>query len=165
MTKVNGTTGIDKIQNGVVTLDNLSSSANSSLTESKAFRVSLTTSPTVSSGNPIVWNNVVNDTESAFNTSTGQYTIPTTGYWFFHLVITSASAQGTPYFYIALGGSRWRDLIESLSWTTNTERHASTLLYCTQGQVLTTCVNGTSFTVQGGDEGYHSNWQGFYLGN
>ena len=37
----------------------------------------------VGASTTIVWNNVVRDTESAYSTSTGKYTVPLTGLWWF----------------------------------------------------------------------------------
>jgi hypothetical protein len=53
----------------------------------------------VGASTTIVWNNVVRDTESAYSTSTGKYTVPLTGVWWFGV---SALANDTDFIEIAM---------------------------------------------------------------
>ena len=163
VTKINGTTGIDKVQNGVVTSSSLASGVTLDAYGFHAYRTS-----TVNVNNATIpWNATKIDTESAFNTSTGIYTIPKTGYWLFHLIITSAGAQGAPLFALHVDGVRVRDMIEGLSFSTNTERHASGIVYCTSGQSARIDVGITAFDVQGNSTGgeFQSSFMGFFIGN
>ena len=163
VTKINGTTGVDKVQNGVVT-----SSAFASGTTLDAYGFHAYRTSTVNVNNATIpWNATKIDTESGFNTSTGIYTIPKTGYWLFHLIITSATSQGAPLFSLNVNGVRVRDMIEGLSFGVNAERHASGIVYCTSGQAARIDVGIASFDVQGNSTGgeFHSSFMGFFIGN
>ena len=111
----------------------------------------------------IVWNNVIRDTESAYNTSTGKYTIPAglTGVWWFGV---SVLANDTTYTEItlrvgAVGTFNARNQGQN---NTNSTASFSAAYYATAGDEISIRTESGSSLYGTGNP--FSFWTGYFIG-
>ena len=127
-----------------------------------SFSAYLTTTASVSG--TVVFNNTTYNNGNHFNTSTGKFTAPVAGVYLFTVIVTSAGTQGATHMFLAVNGSRTRDMFEGNSWITNTEIHASAHLQLAANDVVD-FNTGTTWSVQGNsNNNYYSSFMGHLLG-
>ena len=111
----------------------------------------------------ILWNNVIRDTESAYNASTGIYTIPSglTGLWWFG---ASVLAQNTAYTEITLrvGATGVFNNRNASPNTVNSSATISAAYYATAGDELLIRTEASSSAYGTGSQ--FSFWTGYFIG-
>ena len=116
--------------------------------------------------NPILFNATALNRGNYFNTSSYAFTAPVSGVYYFEVKITyagSSTSPGASFIAIGINGGRARDLFEGLTWTTNTERSASCILYLTANDSVTV-INSGSGSIQGGNQNFYSLFSGYLIG-
>ena len=118
----------------------------------------------VGASTTIVWNNKVRDTENAYSTSTGKYTIPSglTGLWWFGV---SGLAQNTDIIEITMknngtGVFNARDRDDGN--TTSSSGTINAAYYVTAGDELLITTEANSSMYGTGSE--YSFWTGYFIG-
>ena len=131
--------------------------------EKPHFHVNKTDSH-VGASTTIVWNNVIRDTESAYNTSTGIYTIPSglTGVWWFG---ASVLANTTPYTEITLrvGATGTFNNRNASPNNVNSSAQISAAYYATAGDEILIRTEASS-SAYGSGNGQYSFWTGYFIG-
>ena len=110
----------------------------------------------------IVWNSVTRDTESAYNTSTGIYTVPLTGLWWFGV---SALANNTDFIEINMKADGTTIFNARNRDDGNTVSSCATInaaYYATAGVeiVLNTQADSSMY----GTGSVYSFWTGYFIG-
>ena len=117
----------------------------------------------VGAGTTIVWNNVIRDTESAYSTSTGKYTIPSglTGLWWFG---ASALSNNTTYVEISLvvDGTNTFNARSQGQNNTNNAACITAAYYATAGQEILIRTEGGASMYGSGSQ--YSFWTGYFIG-
>ena len=116
----------------------------------------------VGASTTIVWNNVTRDTESAYSTSTGKYTVPLTGVWWFGV---SALANNTDYIEIAMkdtGTAIFNGRNRDDGNTVSTCATINVAYYATAGAEI--AINTQADSSMYGDGGIYSFWTGYFIG-
>jgi len=112
----------------------------------------------------VVWNNVVRDTESAYSTSTGKYTIPSglTGLWWFGV---SALANNTDFVEIAMKEGT------TLIFNGRNRDDGNTVSSCATINVAYYATAGAEIVIQTqadsslyGTSSPYSFWTGYFIG-
>ena len=155
--------GIDTIQTlGGTTAATIANGGRILQPEKPHFHVSKTDGH-VGASTTIVWNNVVRDTESAYNTSTGKYTIPSglTGLWWFGASVLS---QSTAYTEITLdvdgvGTFNGRNASPN---AVNSCAQISAAYYATAGDEILIKTEASSSAYGTGSR--FSFWTGYFIG-
>ena len=111
----------------------------------------------------ILWNNVIRDTESAYNASTGLYTIPSglTGLWWFG---ASVLAHTTPYTEITLRAGA-TSVFNNRNASPNNVNSSATVTgayYATAGDELLIRTEASSSAYGTGSQ--FSFWTGYFIG-
>lgn len=128
-----------------------------------AFIAYRTSNQTISN-NFVSWTHTLVNTGSHFNTSTGKFTAPVSGLYWFNFILSSGSSQSLGYSYLDVNGTRVRDFLEAISFGVNTEFHASCIQPLNAGDIVGVVVAGATFTVEGGNEQYQSRFEGYLIG-
>jgi len=118
----------------------------------------------VGASTTIVWNNKVRDTENAYSTSTGKYTIPSglTGLWWFGV---SGLAQSTDFIEISMKNNgtlvfNARDRDDGN--TTSSSATINVAYYVTAGDEL--LLNTEASSSMYGTGSPYSFWTGYFIG-
>ena len=113
----------------------------------------------------VLWNNVIRDTESAYNTSTGKYTIPTglTGVWWFSV---QALANNTEFIEMnmkdgntSIGNARNRSASGA---NINASVSINIAYYATAGAEI--AINTQASSSMYGTGSQYSYWTGYFIG-
>ena len=160
-----GTTVATITSTGMAVTGTVSATGNITTPNRSAFIAYLTADVTPAAGAFVVWNATQLNTGSNFSTSTGKFTAPVSGLYWFNFILSSPSSQtASMYFYLDINGTRTRDLIEGVTMSTNTEIHSSTIWYLNAGDVVGVVSGYGSWVVQGGNANFHSEFQGYLIG-
>ena len=111
----------------------------------------------------VPFNSTTYNTGNHFNTSNGRFTVPVTGVYMFTVIMTSGTVQTARHQFLAVNGSRYRDMFEGDDFAVHSERHASVYLRLTANDVVD-FRNGVTMTVQGGNYNHNSAFMGHFLG-
>jgi len=111
----------------------------------------------------IVWNNKVRDTETAYNTSTGQYTIPSglTGLWWFGIC---GMSYNTGYIELSIQVNSTITFSARNESANNAKSCAIMTVgyYATAGDVLSIHTQGSSSMYGTGSP--YAYWTGYFIG-
>ena len=123
---INGSTGIDKVQDGTIVQADLATGVAGT---GPAFSVwSNTASSVTSAANvPIIYNNVVFDTASAWNTTTSRFTPQVAGYYQIEANIAYSTANYAVATVVAKNGSAYKYI--GNTGTASSSAGGSTLVY------------------------------------
>tara|TARA_B100000035_G_C20558850_1_gene361661 strand:- start:39 stop:527 length:489 start_codon:yes stop_codon:yes gene_type:complete len=119
----------------------------------------------VGASTTVLWNNVIRDTESAYNASTGKYTIPSglTGLWWFGL---QALANNTEFIEMnmkdganSIGNARNRS---DSGATINASVSINIAYYATAGAEI--AINTQASSSMYGSGSQYSFWTGYFIG-
>jgi len=116
----------------------------------------------VGASTTIVWNYVVRDTESAYSTSTGKYTVPLTGVWWFGV---TALANNTDFIEIAMkedGTQIFNSRSRDDGNTVSSSATISAAYYATAGVEI--AINTQADSSMYGTGSVYSFWTGYLIG-
>ena len=145
-TTINGDTGVSQCQPNSVSQDDLQSGVAG---KGPAFRAKRTSAVTLTSGVSanVVYNSIVDDTDSAYDNSTGEFTAPVAGFYLFTATLSFSGTLTRALLDLVVpdGVIRLNDITANLS---ETALSGSMVVYLDAGQkVRCTClVIGTSPT-------------------
>lgn len=116
-----------------------------------AARITGTPAATISAGNPIIWPTVSRDTHAAYNTTTGKYTIPVSGWYVVSAACNTNVAQDNTMDAYLDGVAQQPGMQNMMN--TSGIMAGTTTIYATAGQLLhvglTGAVTGVSATPNG----------------
>lgn len=129
-----------------------------------AFSAYLTANQNTNTG-IIIWGAKQWDYGNNYNTSTGEFTAPESGLYYFNLIITSSIAQTSNFISLNKNGVRVRDMLEANTFDVNTEIHAGAILNLIAGDKINVVGSG-NFLIEGntgGNGAYYSLFQGYKI--